>query len=54
MLIDGFNKVFKNMAASYLKSGNESTSSILFWNTEKEYLPHLYYIYLSQNHWGKS
>ena len=42
--IYGFNEVCKNIAASYLKVGNESMSAIYFWNTEKGDLPNLSYI----------
>ena len=45
MLIDGFDKLRNNIATSYMKVGDESTSSIIFRATEKGYLPHLSYIF---------
>ena len=34
-LFDGFNTAIKNIAASFLKLGDESMSAIRFWTTEK-------------------
>ena len=45
MLIDGFNAACDNIAAIFLKVGNESMSAIRFWITSKGNLPHLSYIY---------
>ena len=45
MLIDGFNEEFNNIAASYLKVGNEATSAIRFWATAKGTLPQFSYIF---------
>ena len=45
MLIDGFNETCNNIAASYLKIGDESMSEIRFRTTEKGNLPHLSYIF---------
>ena len=42
--IDGFNETFKNIAASYLKVGDESICEIRFWKTAERNLPHLSYI----------
>ena len=44
MVIDGFNKAFKNITASYLKGGYVSMGMIRFRTTSKGYLSHLYYI----------
>ena len=44
MLIDGFNEACRNIAAGYLKVGDESMSAIHFWTTQKGDLPHLSYI----------
>ena len=41
MLINGFNTSCNNIAASYLKVGDESTSVIRFRTTAKGNLPHL-------------
>ena len=46
MLINGFNEACKNIAASYLKVGDESTSEISFRMEAKGNLPHLSYIFL--------
>ena len=43
-LIDGFNDACKNIAAIYLKVGDESMSEIRFWTTAKGNLPHFTYI----------
>ena len=43
--IDGFNEACSNIAASYLKVGDDSMSAIRFFTTSKEDLPHLYYIF---------
>ena len=43
MLFDSFNKACKNIAASFLKVGDESKSAIIFWTTAKWGLPHLSY-----------
>ena len=45
MLIYGFNKEFSNIASSYLKVGDDSTSAIRFLTTPKGDLPHLSYIF---------
>ena len=45
MLIYGFDAACKNIAASFLKVGDESMSEIRFQTTEKWDLPHLYYIF---------
>ena len=44
-LIYGFNEARKNIAASFLKVGDESMSAIRFWKTEKGNVPHLSYIF---------
>ena len=44
MLINGFNAACNNIAASFLKVGDESMSAIRFWKTAKGNLPHLFYI----------
>ena len=44
LLIDGFNTTCKNIAASFLKVGDESMSAIRFWTTSKGNLPHLSFI----------
>ena len=44
MLIDGFNIACKNIAASFLKVGDESMSAIRFRTTAEGNLPHLSYI----------
>ena len=45
MLIDGFNTECKNIAASFLKVGDDSMSAIRFWTTAKGSLPHFLYIF---------
>ena len=45
LLIDGFNKLYNNIAASYIKVGNESMSAINFRNTEKGGGSYLSYIF---------
>ena len=50
-LIDDLNEAYKNIAARYLKVGNDSTSAIRFWTTAKGNLPPLYYIYARWNQW---
>ena len=45
MLIDGLNEEFSNIAASYLKVGDESTSAMRFCTTSKRDLPNLSYIF---------
>ena len=40
-LINGFNTSYKNIAASFMKVGDESISPIRFRMTEKGNLPHL-------------
>ena len=45
MLIDGFNTACKNIAASFLKFGDESMSAICFRTTAQGNLPHLSYIF---------
>ena len=44
-LIDGFNKTCNNIAATYLKVGNESMSKIRFRKMAKRNLPHLSFIF---------
>ena len=44
-LFDGFNTACKNIAASFLKVGDESMSAIRFRTTAKRNLPHLSYIF---------
>ena len=44
-LFDGFITACKNIAASFLKVGDESMSAIRFWKTAKDNLPHLSYIF---------
>ena len=44
-LFDGFNTACKNIAASFLKVGDESMSAICFRKTAKGNLPHLSYIF---------
>ena len=44
-LFVGFNTACKNIAASFLKVGDESMSEIRFRTTEKGNLPHLSYIF---------
>ena len=51
MLIDGFNDSCKNIAASYLKVGDESTGKIRFQTTAN--LPHLSYICCKTEALGK-
>ena len=45
LLFYGFNTACNNIAASFLKAGDESMSAIRFWTTEKGNLPHLSYIF---------
>ena len=45
LLIGGFNEAFMNIAASYLKVGDESMSAVRFRITEKVNLTHLSYIF---------
>ena len=45
LLIDGFNEACKNIAASFLKVGDDSMSAISYLATEKGNLPHLSYIF---------
>ena len=44
-LFDGFNTACKNIAASFLKVGDESMSAIRLRTTAKGNLPHLSYIF---------
>ena len=44
LLIYGFNAACNNIAASFMKVGDESMSEIRFWTTTKGNLPHLSYI----------
>ena len=44
MLIDGFNLACKNIAANFLKVGDECMSAICFWETAKGNSSHLSYI----------
>ena len=41
LLFDGFNTAYKNIAASFLKVGDESMSAIRFRTMAKGNLPHL-------------
>ena len=45
LLFNAFNTACKNIAASFLKVGDESMNAIRFWTTEKGNLPHLSYIF---------
>ena len=45
LLFDGFNTACNNIAASFLKVGDESMSAIRFRTTAKGNLPHLSYIF---------
>ena len=45
LLIDGFNEACSNIAASYLKVGDESMSAIQFLTKPKGNLPHFSYIF---------
>ena len=45
LLIDGFNATCNNVAASSLKVGDESMSTIIFGAMAKGNLPHLSYIF---------
>ena len=45
LLIDGFNGACNNIAAIYLKVGDDSMSAIRFWTTVKGKLSHLSYIF---------
>ena len=45
LLIDGLNAACKDIAASFLKVGDDSMSEIRFRTTEKGNLPHLSYIF---------
>ena len=45
LLFDGFDTACKNIAASFLKVGDECMSEISFWTTAKGNLPHLSYIF---------
>ena len=49
MLIDVFNETWNNISTSYMKFGDDSTSVIRFWTTEKGNLPHFSYISAIQN-----
>ena len=49
MLIDYLNVLCNNIDTIYLKVGDESTSVIRFWTTEKGNLPHFSYISAIQN-----
>ena len=53
MLIYGFNEACNNIAISYLKVGDESTSAIRFWITVKGDLRHLSYILFNLQTLGK-
>ena len=53
LLIDGFNAACDNIAAIFLKVGNESMSAIIFGRKEKGNLPHLSYIYRKSDSLGK-
>ena len=44
MLIYGFNEASNNIAASYLKVGDDSMSAIRFWTEAKGNLTHFSYI----------
>ena len=45
LLVQSYDKVFKKIAASYLKDGNYSIGAIHFWTIVKGDLPHLSYIF---------
>ena len=45
LLIYGFNKMCKNISASYMKVGDESISDIHFHTKAEGRLPHLSYIF---------
>ena len=45
LLFNGFNGLCNNIAASYLKIGDESMRAIHFWTEAKRNLPHLSYIF---------
>ena len=45
LLTGGLNEACKNIDASYLKVGDESTNAIRFRTTSKGNLPHLSYIF---------
>ena len=45
LLFDGFNTACKNIAASFLKVGDESMIAIRFWKTARGNLLHLSYIF---------
>ena len=53
LLIDGFNAACKNIAASFIKVGDESTSAIRFRMPAKGNLPHLSYIFRNPEPLGK-
>ena len=52
LLINVFNMACKNIAASFLKVGEESTSVISFQTTAKGNLPHLSYIFRNMDSLG--
>ena len=54
MLFDEFNTACNNIAASFLKVGDESMSAIRFQTTAKGNLPHLSYFSASRSHWVPS
>ena len=53
MLIDGFNEACNNIAASFLKVGDDSMSAIRFRTTANWNLPHLSYIFRKLETLGK-
>ena len=53
MLIDGFNAACKNITASFMKVGDESTREIRFWKTAKGNLPYFSYILRKPEPLGK-
>ena len=52
MLINGFNTACKNIAASFMKVGDESMSKIRFRTKEKVNLPHLLNIFFKSDPLG--
>ena len=52
-LIDGFNAACKNIAASFLKVGDEPMSAIRFWTMAKGNVPHLSCIFRKPKPLGK-
>ena len=50
--IDGFNEAFKNIAAIYLRVGDDYMSAIRFRRTKTGNLPHLSYIFCNTDTLG--